>query len=74
VIVEGVYTLRPQLRPYLDLKVYLEVSREVRLARMLARHENTRAQIDRWMAAEQYYEEKFAPIAQADIVVTEDLG
>lgn len=71
VIVEGVYTLRPQLRPFWDLTVYVEASREVRLARLLTRNENTRAQIDRWMAAERYFEETFVPLERADIVVVD---
>jgi uridine kinase len=71
VIVEGVYTLRPELRSFWDLTVYLDVSREARLARLLARNENARAQIDRWMTAEHYYEKTFAPSEQADLVLAE---
>lgn len=69
VIVEGVYTLRPQLRPFWDLTVYLQVPADVRLARMLARKENTRAQINRWMAAEQYFEDTFSPAGHADMIL-----
>ena len=66
-IVEGVYTLRPQLRPFWDLTVYVEASREVRLARLLARNE-TRGRRSTWMAAERYFEETFVPLERADIV------
>ena len=71
VIIEGVYTIRPQLRALWDLRVFLEVPRALRLARMLARAENTPAQIARFMAAEDYYFATFAPNEVADIIVND---
>lgn len=75
IIVEGVYTQRPELRSYWNLSVFVDLPRDVRRARLLDRGENTPAQIDRWMAAEDYYASSFAPADLADIVISgESLG
>lgn len=55
VIVEGVYSLRPELRAYYDVKVWVDTDEETRTSRLVARGENTQAWIRRWSAAEQYY-------------------
>lgn len=55
----------------MDLTVFLEVPRAVRLTRMLVRAENTPGQIARWMAAEDYDLATFAPNEAADITLSD---
>lgn len=54
VLVEGVYLLRPELRPYWDLAVYVDTPRDLRQSRLHARGGNDEGWIDRWAAAEDY--------------------
>jgi uridine kinase len=68
VVVEGVYMLRPRLRQYWDLKVYIDTPRELRLARQLARG-NDEEHLRRWLAAEDYYERTERPADAADLVI-----
>jgi uridine kinase len=70
IVVEGVYMLRPQLRPMWDLTVYVDVPLQIRAARQHARGENDAGWIERWMAAENYYEQVHNPASVADIVVS----
>jgi uridine kinase len=69
VVVEGVYLLRPQLRRAWDLSVFVEVPRDLRAARLHARGQNEPGWIERWMAAEDYYEQVHDPAGLADLVV-----
>lgn len=55
VVVEGVYTLRPQLRDLIDVAVWVETSEETRLRRQAERGENDDVWIRRWVAAEDHY-------------------
>lgn len=70
VVVEGVYTLRPELRDLLDVTVYVEADEATRRRRQLARGQNPSAWIERWMAAEDLYASDTAPRTVADVVVT----
>lgn len=67
VIVEGVYSLREQLRDLVDLAVWVETSSEERLQRIRDRGENTDADIDRWEQAERAYVRSQDPAAVADV-------
>ncbi|MGY4643668.1 uridine kinase family protein [Cellulomonas sp. URHB0016] len=69
VVVEGVYTLRPQLRDLVDVKVYVEASAQVRRQRQHDRGENPDHWIERWIAAEDAYVARTAPREAADVVV-----
>jgi uridine kinase len=69
VIVEGVFMLRPRLRPYWDLAIYVDAARDLRHRRMYARGENDVGQINRWAAAEDYYESVERPSDFADVIV-----
>ncbi len=69
VIVEGVYLLRPRLRPYWDVAVYVETPREIRQRRLHARGENDDGWIARWTAAEDYYQQIHPPAQAADMIV-----
>lgn len=70
-IVEGVYTLRPELRAYLDVMVWVDAPAEERLERGLARDgESARSQwVDEWMPSEVRYREETDPIRVAQLVV-----
>lgn len=69
VVVEGVYLLRRELRPYWDLAIYVDTPRDLRQARLHARGENDEGWISRWSAAEDYYERVEKPVQAADLVV-----
>jgi uridine kinase len=69
VIVEGVMTLRPELRGYWDFTVYVDTTPDERLRRVLDRNENDEIHIAQWTAGEDYYVETHAPRAFADVVL-----
>ena len=69
VIVEGVYTTRPELRPYFSVTVYVDTPREVRLARLLDRGYPDVSWVEHWMAAEDWYVENMHPTEQVALVV-----
>lgn len=54
-IVEGVYSSRPELRDLADLVVWVTTSEEERVRRQIERGENEDIWIRRWMAAENFY-------------------
>lgn len=67
VVVEGVYSLRNELRRYASVSIWVETPREVRLARGLERDgEAARSRwIDEWMPAEDVYMSAMRPEAVA---------
>ncbi|HEY6418068.1 MAG TPA: hypothetical protein VIX59_03610 [Candidatus Binataceae bacterium] len=69
IVVEGVYSTRPELRDLIDVAVFVDTPRETRLARMQARAQNETNWIERWMAAEDWYLEHVRPMETADFVV-----
>jgi phosphoribulokinase len=69
VIVEGVYTLRPQLRDLVDVKVYVDADEDTRIRRQVERSQNTNEWIKRWVAAEDYYAATVKPWQYADVLV-----
>jgi phosphoribulokinase len=69
VVLEGVYTLRPQLADLVDLKVFVTTGEATRRRRQVDRGENPHAWIDRWMAAEDHYARLVHPERTADLVV-----
>lgn len=69
VVVEGVYTLRPTLRAFIDIGIFVRASPAVRMRRLHEREGNSAEWIARWVAAEGYYIETVKPMAVADIVV-----
>jgi uridine kinase len=67
VIVEGVYVLRPGLRPYFTYTIWVDTPREVRLRRGLERDgADARAQWDAWMHSEDEYVRDVDPAQTAD--------
>ncbi|SDY48493.1 Uridine kinase [Micromonospora pattaloongensis] len=55
VIVEGVYSARPELASYYHLTAYVDTPREICLQRVRVRGENSEEWIRRWRAAEDFY-------------------
>jgi uridine kinase len=70
VLVEGVYLLRRELRAYWDFSIYVDAPRALRQMRLHARGENDEGWIERWAAAEDYYERVEQPGQAADLVVS----
>lgn len=54
-IVEGVYSSRPELREWVDQAIWVTTSENERIRRQVERGENEDTWIQRWMAAENYY-------------------
>lgn len=56
-IVEGSYSFHPELQPYYDLSVFLDVTPETRLQRILARNgpEWAKVFLERWVPLEETY-------------------
>jgi uridine kinase len=69
VVVEGVYMLRPPLREFWDLSIFVDTPWPVRLDRQVSRGENSENDIRLWTDAEKYYERAFDPAASADLVL-----
>jgi uridine kinase len=70
VMVEGVYSSRPELRDLLDAIIFIDAPRDVRRRRMLARGSADSDWMTPWMAAEDWYLEHFRPQESADLVLT----
>jgi uridine kinase len=69
VLMEGVFSTRPELRPLIDVAIFIQTPREERLRRMLARPQDSTSWMDPWMAAEDWYLEHVAPHHRADLVI-----
>ncbi|MFI2710584.1 uridine kinase [Micromonospora sp. NPDC018662] len=69
VIVEGVYSARPELTPYYHLTVHVDTPREICLRRLRARGENSEEWIGRWRAAEDFYLRTTWPQTRAHLLV-----
>ena len=61
VIVEGIYTLRPELRDWFDVTGFVRTSEHARLHRQASREENSSLWISRWIAAEDFYVSREGP-------------
>ena len=69
IIVEGVYALRPELRPLYNLSVFIEAPLEVRTARLRTRTDSEQ-DIQMWQAAENWYLANIKPQDNCDLVVS----
>ncbi|MES2202257.1 MAG: AAA family ATPase [candidate division FCPU426 bacterium] len=74
IIVEGVYSFRPEWADLIDFRIWIEISPALRLERMKVRQENSESQMRLWQATEEWYIRKFRPIEQADLVVDGSTG
>jgi uridine kinase len=69
VIIEGVFSMRPELRPLIDVTIFIETPRDERVRRMSARAQPSTSWMARWVAAENWYLEHIAPHRHADLVI-----
>jgi uridine kinase len=69
VIVDGVYSARPELADLLDLRVLLRVPDDVRRVRLLAREQSLTDWERQWHEAEEWYFAHAAPPAGFDVIV-----
>ena len=69
VIVEGVYSSRPELADLMNLRVLVETPHAVCLERQVARNENSPDWIARWAAAEQLHFDEILRHMPHDLVV-----
>jgi uridine kinase len=69
ILVEGVFSTRPELRTLLEVTLFVETPRDERIRRMSARPQPSISWIDRWMAAEDWYLATIAPHRTADLVI-----
>jgi uridine kinase len=73
VLVEGVYSTRPELRPLIDIAIFVETPRDERRERMLARghlkNDIRNEWLTPWMAAEDWYFANVRPAEHADLVL-----
>lgn len=71
IVLEGVYSCRPELHDLLDLKVLMIAPERLRLQQLLEREGDTdqNGWVGRWSAAEDYYFRNIMPGAAFDVVV-----
>ena len=70
VLVEGVYSSRPELRPTLDAVIVVEAPRAERMRRVLARDPNgVDDWLTPWMSAEDWYLNQIRPQDTADLLL-----
>jgi len=69
VIVEGVFSMRPELRSMMDLAIFIETPREERIRRMTSRAQPSTSWMDQWLAAEDWYLNSVAPRRDADLIL-----
>ena len=68
-LVEGVYSSRPELREYADLVLWVTTSEKERVRRQFERGQNQGVWIKRWMAAESYYLDNIHQPGSAEVVI-----
>lgn len=68
VILEGVYSARPELADLIDLQVLVEVSPDIREARLLAREEPIGLWERQWHGAEEHYFQNVMPSQRFDLI------
>ena len=68
VIIEGVFSARPELRRYYDAIFLVETNERIRAERQKQRGDET-AWLARWDAAEKFYLETHRPHTYADLVI-----
>jgi uridine kinase len=69
IVVEGVYTLRPELRNTLDFTVFVQTGEPTRLQRQISRAEGSSIWISRWLAAEDFYVSRERLWEWADVLI-----
>lgn len=70
VVLEGVYSCRPELRPFLALTVLVETDTAVRWQRQLERGQDSTVWIHRWERAETHYFKQILADLEFDVTVS----
>lgn len=70
VIVEGVYSLRPQWKEFFDFRIWIKMDERRRLQSMKKRGANTTGQMKCWQKTEKWYIKTFKPETLADLTVS----
>lgn len=73
VLLEGVYSARPELSDLVDLRVLLQVSEATRTRRLLAREGSISSWERQWHEAEDWYFKHLAPAQVFDVILGESL-
>ena len=73
-VVEGAYSMHPELAGYYDLSVFLRISPEAQRARILRRNgpEGARPFFERWIPLEQAYFDAADPESRCALVIDVD--
>lgn len=71
IVLEGVYSCRPELQDLLDLKILMVAPEETRVRQLIEREGDgdQNGWVARWSAAEDYYFSHIMPSAQFDFVI-----
>ncbi len=69
VIVEGVYSIRSELRDLFDYRIFVDTPDDICRKRMAARNENTSEWQEKWLACNAYYKENERPSSFANLVL-----
>ena len=72
VLIDGVYSMRPELMDVYDLTVFVEAPPHVRTARLQARPDDPTA-VSRWAVGFEWYMEHIRPRERADAAVSGEL-
>lgn len=69
IFIDGVYAIHPNLRPYLQVKIYVETPEPVRSSRILGRNYEDSSWYELWKTVENWYIDYHQPDKHADIIV-----
>lgn len=70
VIIEGAYSMHPDLRCYYDISLFLEIDKETQRARILKRNKDTWGTFfEKWIPMEERYFEKMDIKSKCDIII-----
>ena len=70
ILIDGVYSFRPELRKFYGYSIFVDTPKAECLARLVKRGENTGEWIRRWRAAEDYYLTHIDTASAVSIVVS----
>ena len=69
IFIDGVYAIHPNLRPYLQVKIYVETPEPIRSSRILDRKYEDSSWYELWRTVENWYIDYHQPHKHADIIV-----
>ena len=69
VVVDGVYSARPELAPFVDLAVLVDTPEDIRAVRLAKRDHGNEEWHSRWNAAETHYFHQIRPPATFELVI-----